>query len=175
MRKEKGFEKRTASKENKILKGKRFRRDKDLARCVKIDFKWKEEKKLLREDKRMKILNIEDTATKHADICKALRKSGVTDIDWAKNLEDGLELLKAHSKDYDLVITDMYYPLVQGGSEAMAGEILIRKMEELQLTIPVIVCSSAHIRMQGILGAVFYSLNSDWERDLQELVKQVQS
>lgn len=123
----------------------------------------------------MKILNIEDTATKHADICKALRKSGVTDIDWAKNLEDGLELLKAHSKDYDLVITDMYYPLVQGGSEAMAGEILIRKMEELQLTIPIIACSSVRLAIPEILGTVYYSPNCDWERDLQELVKQVQS
>lgn len=119
----------------------------------------------------MKILNIEDTATKHADITRALRKSGVTDIDWAKNLEDGLAMLRDPSVTYDLVITDMYYPIEPGGFETEAGTILIDKMREMQLSIPIIVCSSTHLRIPGVLGTVYYAPRADWERQLQELMQ----
>lgn len=119
----------------------------------------------------MKVLNLEDTATKHVDICKVLNKSGITDIDWVKNLEGGIALLQENPEVYDLVITDMYYPLIPGGPEAVAGDVLIHKMkEELQLNIPIIVCSSARYRNENIFGAVHYSEKSDWERLLQELV-----
>ena len=74
-------------------------------------------------------------------------------------------------QDYDLVITDMYYPLEPGGSEEEAGKILISKMKEMQLNIPIIVCSSARYRIEEILGAVLYSEKSDWERQLQEMVR----
>lgn len=121
----------------------------------------------------MKILNIEDTATKHAEICIVLRRFGITDIDWAKNLEDGIELLKKHSKDYGLVITDMYYPLNQGGPDIKAGEMLIQRMKDLQLSIPIILCSSVRYRIPEILGTVYYSKSFDWERELQELIKSV--
>lgn len=121
----------------------------------------------------MKILNIEDTATKHAAICKVLRKAGITDMDWAKNLEDGLELLREHAMDYDLVITDMYYPLKPGDEPAEAGELLMDKMKELQLSIPIIVCSSIRYSYGNILGNVFYSETCDWESQLLDLVKKL--
>ncbi len=123
----------------------------------------------------MKILNIEDTATKHAAICKVLRKAGITDMDWAKNLEDGLEMLREYARDYDLVITDMYYPLKSGDKPEEAGELLINKMKELQLSIPIIVCSSVRYNYGDILGNVFYSETSDWEGKLLELVKKIQA
>ena len=118
----------------------------------------------------MKVLNVEDTAIKHANIRKVLNQSGITEIDWAKNLADGIALLQ-QPKVYDLVITDMYYPLESGGSEEEAGKILISKMKEMQLNIPIIVCSSARYRIEEILGAVLYSEKNDWERQLQELVR----
>lgn len=118
----------------------------------------------------MKVLNVEDTAIKHANIRKVLNQSGITEIDWAKNLADGIALLQ-RPKVYDLVITDMYYPLESGGSEEEAGKILIGKMKEMQLNIPIIVCSSARYRIEEILGAVLYSEKNDWERQLQELVR----
>lgn len=118
----------------------------------------------------MKVLNVEDTAIKHANIRKVLNQSGITEIDWAKNLADGIALLQ-QPKVYDLVITDMYYPLESGGSEEEAGKILIGKMKEMQLNIPIIVCSSARYRIEEILGAVLYSEKNDWERQLKELVR----
>lgn len=118
----------------------------------------------------MKVLNIEDTAVKHADLCKVLRKSGITDIDWVKNLEDALKQLEDQSNSYDLVITDMYYPLEQGGTEVEAGEILMQRMKDMQLMIPMIVCSSVRLKIPDILGTVYYSKNSDWERQLQDLI-----
>ena len=35
----------------------------------------------------MHILNIEDDAIKHRDICKVLENCGIREIDWAKNLD----------------------------------------------------------------------------------------
>lgn len=119
----------------------------------------------------MRILNIEDTATKHADITRALRQSGITDVDWAKNLEDGLAVLKDPAVKYDLVITDMYYPIEPGGYETEAGMVLIEKMRDMQLSIPIIVCSSARLRIFGILGTVYYAPGADWESELKGLLE----
>ena len=68
----------------------------------------------------MRVLNIEDDVAKHNNICKVLKRNGFIRIDWAKNLEDGMELIKSSidsSDPYMLVVTDMYYPLVKGGKE----------------------------------------------------------
>lgn len=122
----------------------------------------------------MHILHIEDNVFKHRDICNVLQTCGKVEIAWAKNLEEGIEMIQRSvedSRQYDIIITDMYYPLVQGGAEVEAGELLIQKIREMGLVIPVILCSSADIRMQGILGTVHYSEREDWESELRKLVK----
>ena len=122
----------------------------------------------------MHILHVEDNVFKHRDICNVLQNCGNVEIAWAKNLEEGIEMIQhsvEDSRQYDIVITDMYYPLVRGGDEAKAGDLLIQKIREMGLVIPVILCSSADIRMQGILGTVHYSEREDWESELRRLVK----
>lgn len=85
----------------------------------------------------MRVLNIEDDVAKHNNIRKVLERYSFTQIDWAKNLEDGMELIKSsidRSDPYMLVVTDMYYPLVKGGKEEQAGEILINRIKKCILT-----------------------------------------
>ena len=72
----------------------------------------------------MKVLNIEDDAFKHNDICKVLTSCGVNTVYWEKNYEDGCKAIKNAEdagKPYDLIITDMYYPREAGGKEEASG------------------------------------------------------
>lgn len=119
----------------------------------------------------MRILNIEDEAVKHSNICKILKKYGIAEIDWAKNLEDAIQMVKEHSTEYGLLITDMFYPLESGGEAVQSGEIFITKMKEMEIEVPIILCSSVRYQIPDILGTVYYSQNSDWERQLGNLVQ----
>ena len=122
----------------------------------------------------MRVLNLEDDVAKHNNICKVLKRNGFIRIDWAKNLEDGMELIKSSidsSDPYMLVVTDMYYPLVKGGKEEQAGEILINRIKKMHIDIPIIVCSSVRYRIPDILGTVYYSEKIDWEDELRGLIK----
>ena len=118
----------------------------------------------------MRVLNIEDNAIKHAKITRVIRKSGINDIDWAKNLKDGLTMLeyaKNDGKPYDLVVTDMYYPLEAGGEEVEAGEVFIEKMEEVKDNTAIILCSSVSYKYPQIYGNLYYSDRSNWEEELE--------
>ncbi|MDD7641720.1 MAG: response regulator [bacterium] len=124
----------------------------------------------------MRVLNLEDDVTKHNNICKVLKRYGFIRIDWAKNLEDGMELIKNSmdcSDPYALFVTDMYYPLVRGGKEEKAGELFIASIKELNIDTPIIVCSSVRYRIPDILGTVYYSEKIDWENELRGLIKKI--
>ena len=97
----------------------------------------------------MKVLNIEDDAFKHNDICKVLTSCGVNTVYWEKNYEDGWKAIKNAEdaeKPYDLIITDMYYPREAGGREEASGELIIQKVIDQELKVPVILCSSVNLR-----------------------------
>ena len=126
----------------------------------------------------MKILNVEDNAYKHHDICKVLDDCGIGegDIAWFTNLEEGLDAIHRRNEagmPFDLIITDMWYPLVPGGHETKAGERLIDTLIAEGIQTPVIICSSANCSGYAVLGAVHYSPFSDWETDLERLVQRV--
>ena len=120
----------------------------------------------------MKVLHIEDAVIKHYEICKVMKKCGVLEIDWVKTLEDALQMVREHKLEYNLIVTDMYYPLTPGGDEAESGLIFIQKMEEMEIETPIIVCSSVPYRIPGILGSVHYSDKTDWEQQLCSLIRQ---
>lgn len=118
----------------------------------------------------MRVLNIEDNAIKHTKITRMIRRSGINDIDWAKSLKDGfamLEYAKNDGKPYDLVVTDMYYPLEAGSEEVKAGEIFIQKMEEVKDNTPIILCSNVNYKYPQIYGNLYYSDRSNWEEELE--------
>lgn len=124
----------------------------------------------------MKVLNIEDDALKHNDICKVLTSSGVKEVDWEKNFSDGVKAINnAENAEtpYDLIITDMYYPKEAGGSEEASGELIIQKVIDQELKVPVILCSSVNLRFSEIFGCVYYNKMRNWEDDLRNLINRL--
>ncbi len=121
----------------------------------------------------MRVLNIEDDAFKHNDICKALSGCGIKDVDWCENLSEGWKQIKNsidNDNPYDLIITDMYYPNESGEREEKSGDVLIDRIIENKITIPVVLCSSVNFKYPEIYGCVYYSRTRNWEADMQKLV-----
>lgn len=122
----------------------------------------------------MPILNIEDDVIKHSKIARVLEDCRVQEADWAKNLEEAVHLTEeaaVRGIPYDLVITDMYYPLTQGGEETEAGLQFIERMREKEPDLPIVLCSSVRYRMPEIFGTVYYSEHADWECELHKLLE----
>ena len=128
----------------------------------------------------MYILNLEDDVCKHHKICTALKNGGlgIVTIARAKNLEDGIELIKTKNQQnqpYDLIITDMWYPEKDGGEEIKSGEKLIQTVKDNGWNIPIILCSSVSYRIPEILGVVHYSENGKWETSMTSLIKNLEN
>lgn len=125
----------------------------------------------------MRVLNLEDSAAKHSSIKKELREIGVTDMEWARNLEEGVSKIEqAIEKDvpFELVVTDMNFPLKRGEkSYGKAGEEVIKELKKREIGIPVILCSSVRYRVPGMYGCVHYSERADWENELRELIQKM--
>lgn len=117
----------------------------------------------------MKVLNLEDNAFKHFEIKKVLRACGVTETDWARNLKDGLRM--AREGHYDLYITDMWYPETPGGRDNRSGERFIKEIQESGDPAPILICSNQNYSYPEILGTLYYSDRSDWELELERIVK----
>jgi PleD family two-component response regulator len=112
----------------------------------------------------MKILHIEDEAFKHRKIVSAIERCGRHEISWAKNYEQAMEML---AEPYDLIITDMNYPLTEGAEcDPAAGEKLLDAVSDT----PVIVCSSINYKYPKAYGCIWYSDISDWETALGKLI-----
>ena len=121
----------------------------------------------------MKVLNFEDNAIKHYRIRRALENCGMSIIDYTNNQEEGLKKLKEAmvAVPYDLIVTDMNYPLVQGGeSDIHAGFKLIEKLKKENIEISVIICSTIRYSGNDVLGAVWYNELRDIEEDFREIL-----
>ena len=120
----------------------------------------------------MRVLNIEDTMLKHIDIVRALAWNGITEVDHKKNLAEGLAQLQ--QEQYDLLVLDMHFPLETGGeADPEAGMKAIAALQELNLTLPIIVCSSDRLRIDEVLGCVFYNPSRDLNFDFKELLAKI--
>ena len=109
----------------------------------------------------MKVLNFEDSVYKANAIRKVLNQCGVAKIELVSNVEDGLQMLK-NAEDagapFDLIITDMHYPMKQGAvSDTEAGEKLVQLLQEQGKQTKVIVCSSRNMKLPGVYGCIWYS------------------
>lgn len=126
-----------------------------------------------------RVLNIEDVVTKHVDVKRALSRCGVPYVDHADNAVDGLDMIEAaiaEGKPYDLLVSDMYFPISKGGSEVQAGMYVIEELQARGINLPVIVCSSARMVIPEIVGCIHYSPYwNDLDADMRELVEQVRA
>lgn len=124
----------------------------------------------------MKVLNIEDDTFKHNGICKVLTSCGVKAVDWETNFEEAwkaIEDAENSETPYDLIITDMYYPKEAGGSEEASGEVIIQKVLDHELKVPVILCSSVNFKYNEIFGCVYYNKVTNWEDDLRGIINRL--
>lgn len=125
----------------------------------------------------MRVLNVEDNAMKHYQIKRVLEHCGAKEVDCCNNLQEGLERLKetqGTEKQYNLLVTDMNYPLMKGGmSDGQAGEKLIQRLKEEGIVIPTIICSTRRFTGEGVLGSVWYSNLRDIEEDFREILRKL--
>ena len=70
----------------------------------------------------------------------------------------------------EMCIRDRYYPDEPGGREEQSGDVLIDRVIKNKITIPVILCSSVNLKYSEIYGCVYYSMERNWEADMQKLV-----
>ena len=120
-----------------------------------------------------KVLNIEDFPSKHVDVRRALERCGVPYIDHAETAVDGLDMIEAaiaEGKPYDLIVSDMYFPMTRGGMEVQAGMYVIEELQARGIDVPVIVCSSARMVIPEIVGCIHYSPRNDLDSDMREMV-----
>ena len=120
-----------------------------------------------------KVLNIEDYPAKHVAVRRALERCGVPYIDHADNANDGLDMIEAaiaECKPYDVIVSDMFFPISKGGNEVQAGTYVIEELQARGIDVPVIVCSSARLVIPEIVGCIHYSSRNDLDADMREMV-----
>lgn len=121
-----------------------------------------------------KILLLEDNIFKAADITRVLEQYGIKELHKVKNQEEGKErLLEAinEQKPYDLIITDMNYPLESGAeTDPEAGFKLLLWLKVKRIVTPVIICSGYQYREPSVLGCIRYQKNGDLYTEFKELL-----
>ncbi|MBQ6844160.1 MAG: hypothetical protein IJO60_05950 [Agathobacter sp.] len=126
-----------------------------------------------------KVLNIEDLPTKHVAVRRALERCGVSRIDHAETAVDGLDMIEAaiaEGKPYDLIVSDMYFPMSKGGMEVQAGMYVIEELQARGIDVLVIVCSSARMVIPEIVGCIHYNpYRNDLDADMRELIEQIRA
>ena len=126
-----------------------------------------------------KVLNIEDLATKHVDVRRALERCGVPYIDHVEHAVDALDMIEAaiaEGKPYDLIVSDMYFPISKGGYEAQAGMYVIEELQARGIDVPVIVCSSARMVIPEIVGCIHYNpYRNDLDADMREFIEEIRA
>ena len=123
-----------------------------------------------------KVLNIEDLPSKHAAVRRALERCGIPYIDHVDNAVDGLDRIEAaivEGKPYDLIVSDMYFPMSKGGMEVQAGMYVIEELSARGIDVPIIVCSSARMVIPEIVGCIHYSSRNDLDADMREMIEQI--
>jgi len=126
-----------------------------------------------------KVLNIEDLPTKHVAVRRALERCGVPYVEHAETAVDGLDMIEAaiaEGRPYDMIVSDMYFPISKGGSEVQAGMYVIEELQARGIDVPVIVCSSARMVIPEIVGCIHYNpYRNDLDADMRELIEQIRA
>ena len=126
-----------------------------------------------------RVLNIEDTMTKHVAIVRALQKCGICDVDHATTAMEGLtriELAIEEGNPYSVVVSDMYFPIFPGEPMTDAGMYVIEELENRNIDIPIIVCSSVRLNIPKVVGCIYYNeLRGDLDGDMREMIEEVRN
>jgi len=119
----------------------------------------------------IKVLVIEDDILKAIDINRALKSNNIKNITKVNNQEEAWRLINEQGEKFDLIVTDMHYPLAPGAlADKEAGLKLIKRLEQEGSDTPIIVCSSVNYSIPGILGSVWYNKLRDLDSDFEKLL-----
>lgn len=120
----------------------------------------------------MRVLQLEDSTTKYMDIKSVLQSVGIADVVWEESVEAGMKHFEYPEENFDLVISDMHFPVSANGSaDWEAGEILLKRMKEKGIQIPVIIISSLSLQISEAYKCIWYVDSRDWETELRNCVK----
>lgn len=120
----------------------------------------------------LKVAVVDDNVFKSMEIKRALEFNGISNITLLNNQEDVWNLL--NREEVDLIVTDMHYPLEKGAeADLHAGYILLEKMKEKGIQIPVIICSSLNYLPEGAVGVVWYNKMKDLNFEFKEVLGRV--
>jgi len=126
-----------------------------------------------------KVLNIEDTMSKHVDIVRALNRCGVPNVVHAATAVEALDMIEKAIEGgmpYHAIVSDMYFPISPGGMETQAGMYVIEELEARGIDIPIIVCSSARMVIPEIVGCIHYNpYRNDLDADMREMIEIVRN
>ena len=117
----------------------------------------------------MKILYIDDNPIKSAVVMRQL-KIFSKEIEKASTLNDAKE--KIEETSYDLVITDMWYPVDRGGKDHNSGEDLINWMKDRGDETPIILISSIEYSFP-VYGCLHYDDDENWDEQLKRLIREL--
>ena len=124
--------------------------------------------------KEIKALIIDDDIYKTIDIQRALEFCGITNIKTVSNQKSGMKYLYQCKEDgmpVELIVTDMHYPLEAGEkADEEAGFKLVERLEQEQIDIPVIICSSLNFKEPRVLGTVWYNKMRDLNQDFKAIL-----
>ena len=124
-----------------------------------------------------RVLNIEDTMSKHVNICRSLWKCGVASniIEHAPTATEGLAMIEAaiaEKKPFDLLVLDMYFPIAPRESMTQAGLYVLEELKKKEINIPVIICSSVRMYIPEVVGCIHYNeWSGDLDSDMREMIE----
>lgn len=123
----------------------------------------------------MKVLNIEDSATKHIAIKRALKENRISNVHHRSNAEDGIKsIVDALNKNeaFDLLVLDMHFP-INGILNDNAGIIVLERLKKLDITLPIIICSSIRLNVSEVIGCIWYNQKTDLSYEFRNLLRQI--
>lgn len=122
-----------------------------------------------------RVLNIEDTMSKHMAVCRSLNKCGITNIDHATTAVEGLAMIDAAIEEgnpYSVLVLDMYFPIFPRERMTQAGLYVMEELKNKKIDIPIIICSSVRLSISEVVGCIYYNeWRGDLDGDMREMIE----
>ena len=123
-----------------------------------------------------RILYVEDSNEKYMAVSMSMKSMGFKAPVRKTNLSEAIDEIvgaKESGEAFDVVITDMNYPLAPGEPENEgSGEILIDRLQEKGIDVPVIVISSFNYNVEKAFRSIWFVKSRNWEDDLERAIQE---
>jgi len=120
----------------------------------------------------MKIIVIEDSDYKFDNIKEILNNLSYDDITREKSYCSGLRNIVASGNKYDVLILDMQFPIDDRDKEidAEAGLAVLQELKRTKTKLPVIMCSSRKLNIEGVVACIHYDSSVYMEPMFKEAI-----